>query len=78
MSAAVVESVKVLGDGNRAVAKLTVDDFHFGSIFVVDCKTTPRVSWPRTQKGFPIVECRDQKRKTEIEEVILAKVRALL
>ena len=78
MSAAVVESVKVLGDGNRAVAKLTVDDFHFGSIFIVDVLTAPRVSWPRTQKGFPIVECRDPEKKKKIEALILTKVRALL
>jgi hypothetical protein len=78
MSAPVVEAVRLFGDGNRAVAKLTVDDFHFGSIFVVDCKTAPRVSWPQTQKGFPIVECRDPAKKREIEELILTKVRSLL
>jgi hypothetical protein len=78
MSSPIVEGVKLFGDRNRAVAKLTVDDFHFGSIFVVDCQTAPRVSWPRTQKGFPIVECRNPDRKKEIEELILTKVKALL
>jgi len=69
----VVERVTKL-DADRAVAKLTVDDFHFGSIFVTGLKTTPKVSWPTTARGFPIVECRSPEKRAEIEALILEAI----
>jgi hypothetical protein len=64
-------------DADRAVLKLDVDCWHFGSVFVVGLSgTSPRVSWPKTQRGFPIVECKDKAHLAEIEETILDAVAA--
>jgi hypothetical protein len=70
---AIVERVTRL-DADRAVAKLTVDDFHFGSIFVMDLTTAPKVSWPRSARGFPIVECRSATKRAALEQLILDAV----
>jgi hypothetical protein len=63
-------------DADRAVAKLDVDDWHFGSVFVVGLGGHPKVSWPRSKRGHPIVECTNPDRKAEIEKVILDAVAA--
>jgi hypothetical protein len=70
---AIVERVTRI-DADRAVAKLTVDDFHFGSIFVTGLTTEPKVSWPKTARGFPIIECRSPDKRAELERLILDAV----
>lgn len=50
-----IASIKPL-DPSRCVAEVAIGPVMCGSIYVVECDTeAPRVSWPRTARGYPIV-----------------------
>ncbi|HIA02939.1 MAG TPA: hypothetical protein EYN66_13710 [Myxococcales bacterium] len=70
-----VERVSFL-DADRAVARVNADGWRFGSIFVLGLESKPQISWPRSARGFPIVECCDAAKREEIEKVILDAVKA--
>ena len=58
-------------DADRAVAHVVIGPIRLGSIWVVDIASgRPRVSWPQTSRGYPIVEV-DQPLRSEIEEAVL-------
>ena len=59
-------------DSDRRVAHVEVGPFRIGSLWVVGCESgTPIVSWPRTSRGYPIIEVEDPLR-SEIEALVLA------
>ena len=58
-------------DDDRAVAHVVIGLIRLGSIWIVDIAAgRPRVSWPQTSRGYPIVEV-DQPLRGEIEEAVL-------
>ena len=64
-------------DTDRAVVKLDLFGVQFGTIFVVGMADGfPRVSWPRTSRGYPIFKIGDPLARDLIEEVILNAVAA--
>jgi hypothetical protein len=58
-----------LGDG-RSVATIRCGPWQLGSIFILE----GRVSWPRTARGYPIVECIDDELRQRVEAAILSRV----
>jgi hypothetical protein len=44
-----------------------------GSIFIID----GRVSWPRTARGFAIIECVDDELRGRIEGALLAAAKGM-
>lgn len=62
-------------DPARAVAHVQIGGICIKSLWVVDTDTPmPSVSWPRTARGFPIVEASEDL-KARIDKVVLAAVR---
>jgi hypothetical protein len=62
-------------DSDRAVAHVRVGPFMFSSIFVTGlADADPRVSWPRTSRGFKIIDVAEPAR-SDIEAEILRHVR---
>ena len=60
---------------NTAVAHVQVGGICIKSLWVVDTDTPmPSVSWPRTARGFPIIEA-SPALKAQINKVVLAAVR---
>ena len=63
-------------DDDRRVAHVRVGPISIKSIWIVWLKTgKPRISWPESGKGYPIVEA-DEPLKSEIDKMILAAVDA--
>jgi len=61
-----------LGDG-RHVATVRCGPWQLGSIFIIDgC-----VSWPRTARGFAIIECVDDELRGRIEGALLAAAKGM-
>ena len=61
-------------DDDRRVAHVRVGPISIKSIWIVGLKTgKPRISWPESGKGYPIVEA-DEPLKSEIDKMILAAV----
>ncbi len=61
-------------DDDRRVAHVRVGLISIKSIWVVGIKSgKPRISWPESGKGYPIVEA-DEPLKTEIDKMILDAV----
>ena len=61
-------------DDDRRVAHVRVDAISIKSIWIVGLKTgKPRVSWPESGKGYPIVEA-DEPLKSQIDKMILEAV----
>ncbi len=59
-------------DDDRKVAHVEVGPWKIGSLWIVGCQTgKPTVSWPRTSRGYPIVEVAEPL-KSEIEALVLA------
>ena len=71
-----VTSLTRLGD-DRAVAHVDVGLFHIGSLWIVDLASRPKVSWPRTSRGYSIINV-DQPLRGEIERAVLQKLKPLL
>ena len=61
-----------LGDG-RHVATVRCGPWQLGSIFIID----GRVSWPRTARGFAIIECVDDELRGRIEGALLAAAKGM-
>jgi len=62
-------------DPDRRVCEITVGPIKIGSVWITGAKTTaPNVSWPRTTRGYPIIEIEDPLR-SQIETAILAELR---
>ena len=62
-------------DADRRVAHVEVGPFRIGSLWVVGCASgQPTVSWPRTSRGYPIIEVEDPLR-SDIEALVLAAER---
>ena len=60
-------------DDDRRVAHVRVDAISI-NIWIVEFKTgKPRVSWPESGKGYPIVEA-DEPLKSQIDKMILDAV----
>jgi len=58
-------------DADRRVAHVEVGPFRIGSLWLVGCESgRPTVSWPRTTRGYPILEVDDPLR-SEIEALVL-------
>jgi len=58
-------------DADRRVAHVEVGPFRIGSLWLVGCESgRPTVSWPRTTRGYPIIEVTDPLR-SEIEALVL-------
>jgi len=58
-------------DADRRVAHVEVGPFRIGSLWLVGCESgQPTVSWPRTTRGYPILEVDDPLR-SEIEALVL-------
>jgi len=73
--AAKVDALIKQRDGKRAVAKVSYGPFRFGSIWIMDVDTpTPKVSWPKTARGYNIVECVDASVRSTIETEILERL----
>jgi len=63
-------------DAARSVAHVQVGGITLKSLWVVDQDTpTPVVSWPRTARGFPIVEASEPLR-AQIDQAVLDAVLA--
>ena len=61
-------------DDDRRVAHVRVGLISIKSIWVVGIKSgKPRISWPESGKGYPIVEA-DEPLKSEIDKMILLAV----
>ena len=59
-------------DADRAVARVVCPPFRFDSIWIVGIASgRPTVSWPRTTRGYPIIEA-DQPTRGAIERAVLA------
>lgn len=62
-------------DDDRAVARVNVGPFQLGSMWVVGrASGKPRVSWPETSRGFPIVSVTDADLRERIEREVLSAV----
>ena len=62
-------------DADRRVAHVQAGPFSIGSLGVIGCETgKPTVSWPRTSRGYPIIEVEDPLR-SDIEALVLAAER---
>ena len=62
-------------DADRRVAHVQAGPFSIGSLWVIGCETgKPTVSWPRTSRGYPIIEVEDPLR-SDIEALVLAAER---
>lgn len=58
-------------DADRKVAHVEVGPWRIGSLWIVGCRSSkPAVSWPRTSRGYPIVEVAEPL-KAEIEDMVL-------
>jgi len=58
-------------DADRRVAHVEVGPFRIGSLWLVGCESgKPTVSWPRTTRGYPILEVDDPLR-SKIEALVL-------
>jgi hypothetical protein len=58
-------------DADRSVAHVSIPPFKISSIFITGISTgTPVVAWPRTARGFKIVEV-DEPERSRIEAAIL-------
>jgi hypothetical protein len=63
-------------DADRAVAHVTVGPFHIGSLWINGrAKGRPVVSWPKTTRGYPILDV-EAPLKGKIEQVTLAALEA--
>jgi len=61
-------------DADRAVVHVLVDDISINSLWVVGrASGKPRVSWPETKRGHPIVEAAPALR-ARIDKMVLAAV----
>ena len=66
-------------DSDRCVVKLDLYGIRLETIFVLGLTTdAPRVSWPETARGYPIVWITDDETRERIEAEILAQVAAKL
>lgn len=64
-------------DADRAVAHVRVGPLKIGSLWIVGRESgRPRVSWPETGRGHPIVECEDEILRDDIEQAVLAELDA--
>ena len=64
-------------DHARSVVHVEIGGIAIRSLWVIDQDTpTPVVSWPRTARGFPIVEA-SEPLKAQIDQVVLKAVRGL-
>lgn len=69
-----VTSFKRLDD-DRRVAEVKVGPILLGSIYLTGCQSrVPNVSWPRTQRGYPLIVVDDPLR-SEIEKDLVARLR---
>lgn len=62
-------------DEDRRVATVRIGPLRLGSIWITDCETDPCVSWPRTIRGYPIIEV-DAELRIPIEDMLLQAVKA--
>jgi len=73
------EDIEILAlkhvDGDRRIAHVRVGKLAIKSIWVLNASSaTPRISWPETGKGYPIVEPDPDLRQT-IDAMILDHLR---
>ncbi len=62
-------------DDDRRVAHVRVGPISIKSIWIVGLKTgKPRISWPESGKGYPIVTA-DEPLKSKIDQMILDRLR---
>jgi len=62
-------------DDDRRVAHVRVGAISIKSIWIVGLKSgKPRISWPESGKGYPIVEA-DEPLKSQIDRMILDQLR---
>jgi hypothetical protein len=62
-------------DADRAVVHLDLAGFSFRTIYVLGLADGfPRVSWPRTSRGYLIIEIPNCIARDHVEEAILAAV----
>lgn len=63
-------------DDDRRVCEITIGPVKVGSVWVTGARTTaPNISWPRTTRGYPIIEIEDPDLRSDIEKAILAELR---
>lgn len=68
-----IASIKPL-DPSRCVAEVEIGPVMCGSIYIMECDTpAPRVSWPRTARGYPVIVVA-QPLRSEIEAALLARL----
>jgi hypothetical protein len=61
-------------DEDRRVAEIKIGPVLCGSVYLTGCQSTaPNVSWPRTLKGYVIIEI-DQPLRSRIEKALLARL----
>jgi hypothetical protein len=56
---------------DRAVAHVDIGPISLGSMWIVDRKTDPKVSWPRTARGYPLISVKDAGLREQIERMVL-------
>jgi len=71
------ESIEILAikriDDDRRVAHVRVGKLAIKSIWILNVSTSPRISWPETGRGYPIVEPEPDLRRT-IDAMILERL----
>ena len=68
-----IASIKPL-DPSRCVAEVEIGPVLCGSIYIMECDTdSPRISWPRTARGYAIVVV-GQPLRSVIEAGLLARL----
>jgi len=72
MSDVEVRAIKPI-DANRAVAHVAIGEIEIKSIWILDRQTKPKISWPQTAKGYPIVDAAPEL-KAKINDMILAEI----
>ena len=62
-------------DTDRRVCELKIGPVHVGSVWITGARSTaPNISWPRTSRGYPIIQIDDPLR-SQIEKTILDGLR---
>lgn len=62
-------------DTDRRVAEVKVGPILLGSIYITGAQSTaPRVSWPRTERGYPLIVV-DEPLRSQIEKALLSRIR---